>query len=129
MPSLTVTASRTSGSTATSTLGTVPSLMLFMMSSHPESILPSTPGTKYFCKFLSDILSTYLHLGLGFLTFRLRGVPRKEINEVVEWGLKKLDLLQFADRPAGALSGGNKRKVSTAIALIGGPSLIFLVPM
>jgi ABC-type multidrug transport system ATPase subunit len=75
------------------------------------------------------MLSTYLHLGLGFLTFRLRGVPRKEINEVVEWGLKKLDLLQFADRPAGALSGGNKRKVSTAIALIGGPSLIFLVPM
>jgi len=58
---------------------------------------------------------------------RLRGVPRQEMNHVVEWGLKKLDLLHFADRPAGTLSLGNKRKVSTAIALIGGPSLIFLV--
>ena len=45
----------------------------------------------------------------------------------MEWALAKLDINQYADRPVGTYSGGNKRKVSTAIALIGGPSLIFLV--
>lgn len=58
---------------------------------------------------------------------RLRGVPSREVDKVVDWALKKLDLLQFADRPCRTYSGGNRRKISTAIALIGSPALIFLV--
>uniref|UniRef100_A0A8C5B4G6 ATP-binding cassette, sub-family A (ABC1), member 2 n=1 Tax=Gadus morhua TaxID=8049 RepID=A0A8C5B4G6_GADMO len=45
---------------------------------------------------------------------------------VVQWALDKLELSHYADKPAGTYSGGNKRKLSTAIALIGYPSLIFL---
>ncbi|KAA8579156.1 hypothetical protein FQN60_007289, partial [Etheostoma spectabile] len=45
---------------------------------------------------------------------------------VVQWALEKLELSKYADKPAGTYSGGNKRKLSTAIALIGYPSLIFL---
>jgi len=45
---------------------------------------------------------------------------------VVDWALQKLDLMQYADKPAGTYSGGNKRKLSTAIALIGGPPVIYL---
>jgi len=37
--------------------------------------------------------------------------------------------LQYGDRPAGTLSGGNKRKLSLAISLVGDPSLIVLDEM
>lgn len=47
--------------------------------------------------------------------------------QVVKWALKKLELDKYADKPASTYSGGNKRKLSTAIALIGYPSFIFLV--
>ncbi|XP_076853951.1 ATP-binding cassette sub-family A member 2 isoform X2 [Brachyhypopomus gauderio] len=57
---------------------------------------------------------------------RLRGVPWKDQERVVQWALEKLELSKYADKPAGTYSGGNKRKLSTAIALIGYPSLIFL---
>ena len=46
---------------------------------------------------------------------------------MVAWGIKKLGLSMYAKRVAGTYSGGNKRKLSTAIALIGDPQLIFLV--
>ncbi|XP_053160051.1 phospholipid-transporting ATPase ABCA7 isoform X2 [Hemicordylus capensis] len=57
---------------------------------------------------------------------RLRGIPENEIPTVVCWGLSTLGLVQYADRPAGRYSGGNKRKLSTAIALIGAPPVVFL---
>lgn len=47
--------------------------------------------------------------------------------QVVKWALEKLELTKYADKPAGTYSGGNKRKLSTAIALIGYPAFIFLV--
>ena len=37
-----------------------------------------------------------------------------------------MDLTDFADKAAGSLSGGNKRKLSVAIAMIGSPSIVFL---
>ncbi|XP_077188183.1 phospholipid-transporting ATPase ABCA7 isoform X2 [Paroedura picta] len=57
---------------------------------------------------------------------RLRGIPESAIPGVVQWGLSTLGLIQYADRPAGRYSGGNKRKLSTAIALLGAPPVIFL---
>lgn len=41
--------------------------------------------------------------------------------------MKKLELAKCANKPASTFSGGNKRKLSTAIALIGYPAFIFLV--
>ena len=38
-----------------------------------------------------------------------------------------LGLKRYADKRCGTYSGGNKRKVSTGIALIGNPDLVFLV--
>ncbi|KAK3087439.1 hypothetical protein FSP39_005943 [Pinctada imbricata] len=57
---------------------------------------------------------------------RLRGVPPREEKQVVEWALTKLGLTKYADKPSGTYSGGNKRKLSTAIALVGHPPLIFM---
>ena len=57
---------------------------------------------------------------------RLRGIPEKNVKQVSEWAMDKVGLNAFADRLSGDLSGGNKRKLSTAIALVGNPSVICL---
>lgn len=41
--------------------------------------------------------------------------------------MQKLELTKCANKPASTFSGGNKRKLSAAIALIGYPAFIFLV--
>lgn len=45
---------------------------------------------------------------------------------VVQSKLQEMNLMEFENKTAGTLSGGNKRKLSVAIALIGNPSIIFL---
>ena len=46
---------------------------------------------------------------------------------MAEWGIRKLGLMRYVDKAAGSYSGGNMRKLSTAMALIGGPPVVFLV--
>uniref|UniRef100_A0A674GFH0 P-type phospholipid transporter n=1 Tax=Taeniopygia guttata TaxID=59729 RepID=A0A674GFH0_TAEGU len=72
---------------------------------------------------IDDLLTGREHL---HLYARLRGVPAEEIKRVAEWGIQKLGFALYADHLAGTYSGGNKRKLSTAIALIGCPPLILL---
>jgi len=57
---------------------------------------------------------------------RLRGVPENEVAKVVSWATKKLALTHYINKPSKTYSGGNKRKLSTALALIGNPPIIFL---
>ncbi|XP_061884457.1 phospholipid-transporting ATPase ABCA1-like isoform X2 [Entelurus aequoreus] len=72
---------------------------------------------------ISHLLTGREHLELFA---RLRGVPEKSVTKVAQWAVKKLGLSQYAEQEAGRYSGGNKRKLSTAIALIGAPPVIFL---
>ncbi|XP_041841062.1 phospholipid-transporting ATPase ABCA1-like isoform X2 [Melanotaenia boesemani] len=72
---------------------------------------------------IDDLLNGREHLEFYA---RLRGVPEKEVAMVAEWGIQKLGLVKYASKSAGTYSGGNKRKLSTAIALIGCPPVIFL---
>lgn len=48
---------------------------------------------------------------------------------MAEWGIRKLGLVKYADKAAGSYSGGNMRKLSTAMALIGAPPVVFLVTL
>ena len=57
---------------------------------------------------------------------RLRGVPPKDQKKVVDWALEKLCLTPYANKTSGTYSGGNKRKLSTALALLGHPPIVFL---
>jgi len=57
---------------------------------------------------------------------RIRGIPEKYTKRVCKWALQRVGLEVFTDSIAGDFSGGNKRKLSTAIALVGNPSVIFL---
>ncbi|GIY08391.1 phospholipid-transporting ATPase ABCA1 [Caerostris darwini] len=74
-----------------------------------------------------DALDPHL-TGYEHLEFyaRLRGIPEKHVRKVAVWGIRKLGLLPHGHRCAGTYSGGNKRKLSTAIALVGNPSVVFL---
>ncbi|CAI8007469.1 ATP-binding cassette sub-family A member 3 [Geodia barretti] len=57
---------------------------------------------------------------------RLRGIPESLISQAVEAEVARLDLSKHASKQCGKYSGGNKRKLSTAIALIGDPPIILL---
>ncbi|KAL7395411.1 hypothetical protein ABVT39_016247 [Epinephelus coioides] len=72
---------------------------------------------------INELLTGREHLELYAI---LRGVPEKEVCDVAEWGIRKLGLVKYADKAAGSYSGGNMRKLSTAMALIGAPPVVFL---
>ncbi|XP_072225725.1 phospholipid-transporting ATPase ABCA3 [Leuresthes tenuis] len=57
---------------------------------------------------------------------RLRGIPEKYVSACVENVLRSLLLEPHADKLIRSYSGGNKRKLSAGMALIGGPPVIFL---
>uniref|UniRef100_A0A8C9ZNJ8 ATP binding cassette subfamily A member 3 n=1 Tax=Sander lucioperca TaxID=283035 RepID=A0A8C9ZNJ8_SANLU len=57
---------------------------------------------------------------------RLRGIPEKYVSGCVENVLRSLLLEPHADKLIRSYSGGNKRKLSAGMALIGGPPVIFL---
>ena len=50
---------------------------------------------------------------------RLKNLPEISIPRIVRSLLEKVTLTPYADRVAGSYSGGNKRKLSLAIALVG----------
>jgi len=58
---------------------------------------------------------------------RLKGLRNgPELTESVDAVLRGTSLIAYADRLASKLSGGNQRKLSLAIALIGNPSVILI---
>jgi len=72
---------------------------------------------------LLDSLTTREHL---FLYGRLKGIKRSLISSVVASQLHDLSLMNYVSSRAGQLSGGNKRKLSVAMATIGEPPMVFL---
>ena len=57
---------------------------------------------------------------------RLKGVSRKNEKGAVDDALARVSLTKFRDRASTGLSGGEKRRLSIAIALIGNGQVIFL---
>lgn len=60
---------------------------------------------------------------------RIRGGKDSEPNRlktIVNRLIEQLGLSNYADKPCGTYSGGNKRKLSLAVALIGNPKLLLL---
>jgi ATP-binding cassette, subfamily A (ABC1), member 3 len=74
-----------------------------------------------------DALLTDLTARETLLIFSLiRGIPKSEIDTIYTNLSSELGLWRHLDKQVNALSGGNKRKLSTAVALLGDPDLIFL---
>lgn len=80
-----------------------------------------------YCPQVDALIDTLT--GRQHLTFycRLRGLPNADVQKVVDWALLKLGLQEHSDKQVKAYSGGNRRKLSTAIALLARPALILLV--
>ncbi|CAN0878408.1 ABC transporter A family member 1 [Linum grandiflorum] len=72
---------------------------------------------------LLELLTVREHLELYA---RIKGVADYQMDDVVMEKLVEFDLLKHAEKPSFALSGGNKRKLSVAIAMIGDPPIVFL---
>jgi ATP-binding cassette subfamily A (ABC1) protein 2 len=72
---------------------------------------------------LFDELTPVEHM---LLMARLRGIHWLDEDNHVQQLLKRLDLCEYLNIPVGKLSLGNRRKLSTAMALVGDPSIAFL---
>lgn len=57
----------------------------------------------------------------------MQGIKAGEVEATVKTMIDELGLGQYADKMAGGYSGGNKRKLSVAVAMIGNPQIVFLV--
>ena len=57
---------------------------------------------------------------------QLRGIPADGVDAEVTRLINLLALEKHADKLSWTYSGGNKRKLSTAIALVGRPPIVFL---
>jgi ABC-type multidrug transport system ATPase subunit len=84
-----------------------------------------SPSPRYCPQFdaLFDLLTVREHLELFA---RLKGINAVEVPQAVQSSMEFMDLLEFENKRAGTLSGGNKRKLCVAIALIGEPVVVFL---
>lgn len=72
---------------------------------------------------LLDRLNAYEYLRL---VGRLRGIPEKELQPMVDGILSVVDLTEHASKECGVYSGGNRRKLSIGAALLGLQPFIFL---
>ncbi|XP_036175421.1 ATP-binding cassette sub-family A member 12 isoform X5 [Myotis myotis] len=72
---------------------------------------------------LDDLVTVEEHL---YFYARIHGIPEKDIKETVHKLLRRLHLVPYKDRATSRCSYGTKRKLSTALALIGKPSILLL---
>ena len=62
---------------------------------------------------------------LNFFIF-FKGMKENQVSSAVSGILNDIDLMEKRDTLSKQLSGGQKRKLSVGIALIGDPKIIFL---
>eukprot|EP00466_Bigelowiella_natans_P009257 jgi/Bigna1/40010/e_gw1.38.1.1 len=72
---------------------------------------------------LFDLMTAREHIAMYA---RIRNVDPQALDDRVQELISTVGLTQYADIPAGTYSGGNKRKLSLALSLIGEPSVVFL---
>nr|XP_030708684.1 ATP-binding cassette sub-family A member 12 isoform X1 [Globicephala melas] len=72
---------------------------------------------------LDDLVTVEEHL---YFYARIHGIPEKDIKEAVHKLLRRLYLEPYKDKTTSMCSYGTKRKLSTALALIGKPSILLL---
>ncbi|KAM7035903.1 ATP-binding cassette sub-family A member 13 [Passerculus sandwichensis] len=72
---------------------------------------------------LDELLTGWEHL---YYYCTLRGIPKQDIHKVAEDLVNRLRLNAHADKLVRTYSAGTKRKLSTAVALVGKPQILLL---
>ncbi|XP_075175813.1 glucosylceramide transporter ABCA12 [Anomaloglossus baeobatrachus] len=72
---------------------------------------------------LDELMTGEEHL---YYYARIHGVPEKRLKHITNQLLQKLQLVQYKDRITANYSCGTRRKLSTALALVGKPSILLL---
>ncbi|XP_052055678.1 ATP-binding cassette sub-family A member 13 [Apodemus sylvaticus] len=72
---------------------------------------------------LDELLTGWEHLQYYC---RLRGIPKQYIPKVAADLVRRLHLESHVDKPVATYSGGTRRKLSTALALVGKPDILLL---
>ncbi|XP_056610473.1 glucosylceramide transporter ABCA12 [Triplophysa dalaica] len=72
---------------------------------------------------LDDLLTGEEHL---YFYARIRGISKREIDRVVNYLLQKMELNYHRQNTSESYSCGTRRKLSTALALIGNPQILLL---
>jgi ATP-binding cassette, subfamily A (ABC1), member 3 len=57
---------------------------------------------------------------------KIKKIPKKYEPNLIKALLKSMNLEQYENKRSGTLSGGNKRKLSVAMAMLGNPPVVFL---
>ena len=87
---------------------------------------PLTRKAVGYCPQVDPLLD--LMTGYETLWFfgRIRGVEPQKLTVKVSSLIDEVGLAKHAHKPCGTYSGGNKRKLSLAVSLIGDPKVLFL---
>eukprot|EP01135_Chromosphaera_perkinsii_P001266 Nk52_evm39s163 gene=Nk52_evmTU39s163 len=79
-----------------------------------------------YCPQFDALIETLTGVEVLEMYARMRGVYEKDLHTVVYSVLDLMGIRKYGNVLCGTYSGGNKRKLSTAVALVGYPSVIFL---
>ncbi len=79
-----------------------------------------------YCPQFDSIIDVMTGREMLTLFARLRGVRSNEMDDEVGKWLKEIGITEYADRQCGTYSGGNKRKLNVAQALVADPPIIFM---
>ena len=79
-----------------------------------------------YCPQFDSIIEVLTGKEMLQLFGRLRGLEHDVVESEAEKWLRILAIRQYADKACGTYSGGNKRKLNLAMALMGSPPILFL---
>ena len=57
---------------------------------------------------------------------KIKKIPVEHVEPLIQQQLKDMNLELYEHKQAGSLSGGNERKLSVAMAMLGNPPVVFL---
>lgn len=91
-----------------------------------KSSLVDTYQSFGYCPQVDSILDELTGVQAMEVIGLARGIPSDQILDISESLAFELGFVKHMKKQASQMSGGNKRKLCTAIALIGSPSLLYL---
>ncbi len=82
-----------------------------------DSVIPKLSGRAHL-ELFAELRGTPIQFKYDLLIYVI-GLPKHKIPAIVDALIETIHLTKYADRPCGKYSGGNRRKLSLALALIG----------